>query len=208
MVIVVIVEFCQYILCIDKDICIYSTLGYGTQTKFTLCSSFRKQSSKNTGRDACRNLGGRKTFPAFPAHAQPEIIRIWQEAHSKTTNYCRSKAIGDATIFIHRSVYVCWCYDLVLSHYRNDDLVDTRIDVNFNHINLWLRVTSSLRQWSNALRIVRIFVHVICSLIHQCKFMASSSSSIVNTQREQVVINVHIALSIWNIFAHTLFILK
>ena len=24
---------------------------------------------------------GWKTFPAFPAHAQPEILRIWQEAH-------------------------------------------------------------------------------------------------------------------------------
>ena len=22
----------------------------------------------------------RKTFPAFPAHAQPSILRIWQEA--------------------------------------------------------------------------------------------------------------------------------
>ena len=25
-----------------------------------------------------------KTFPAFPAHAQPAILRIWQEAHIKT----------------------------------------------------------------------------------------------------------------------------
>ena len=24
-----------------------------------------------------------KTFPAFPAHAQPAILRIWQEAHEK-----------------------------------------------------------------------------------------------------------------------------
>ena len=140
-----------------------------------------------------------KTFPAFPVHAQPAILRIWQEAHSKTTNYCRSKGIGDATIFIHRSAFVCWCYDLVLSHYRNDDLVDTHIDVILITITLWLRVTSSLRQWNNTLGVIRIFIHVICSLIHQCKFMASSCSSIVNTQREQVVINVHIALSIWNI---------
>ena len=37
-----------------------------------------------TCRDACRDsysvvVG--KTFPAFPAHAQPAILRIWQEAH-------------------------------------------------------------------------------------------------------------------------------
>ena len=25
--------------------------------------------------------GGGKTFPAFPAHVQPAILRIWQEAH-------------------------------------------------------------------------------------------------------------------------------
>ena len=28
-----------------------------------------------------------KTFPAFPAHAQPAILRIWQEAHWITTVY-------------------------------------------------------------------------------------------------------------------------
>ena len=37
-----------------------------------------------TCRDACRDrlptVAG-KTFPAFPAHAQPAILRIWQEAH-------------------------------------------------------------------------------------------------------------------------------
>ena len=27
-----------------------------------------------------------KTFPAFPAHAQPAILRIWQEAHALTRN--------------------------------------------------------------------------------------------------------------------------
>ena len=39
-----------------------------------------------TCRDACRDrypavVG--KTFPAFPAHAQPAILRIGQEAHGK-----------------------------------------------------------------------------------------------------------------------------
>ena len=44
--------------------------------------------------DACRDhwpavLG--KTFPVFPAHAQPTLLRIWQEAHgSKATNHKRS----------------------------------------------------------------------------------------------------------------------
>ena len=37
-----------------------------------------------TCRDACRDrqtaVAG-KTFPAFPAYAQPAILRIWQEAH-------------------------------------------------------------------------------------------------------------------------------
>ena len=31
---------------------------------------------------ACAH-GGRKTFPAIPAHAQPTILRICQQAHSK-----------------------------------------------------------------------------------------------------------------------------
>ena len=28
-----------------------------------------------------------KTFPAFPAHAQPAILRIWQEAHARLSPY-------------------------------------------------------------------------------------------------------------------------
>ena len=40
-----------------------------------------------TWRDACQDrklafsFYSGKTFPAFPAHAQPAILRIWQEAH-------------------------------------------------------------------------------------------------------------------------------
>ena len=41
--------------------------------------------ASRTCRDACRDrlpaVAG-KTFPAFPAHAQPAIVRIWQEAHA------------------------------------------------------------------------------------------------------------------------------
>ena len=29
-----------------------------------------------------------KTFPAFPAHAQPTILRIWQEAHAHIIEGC------------------------------------------------------------------------------------------------------------------------
>ena len=29
----------------------------------------------------CHDAVAEKTFPAFPAHAQPAILRIWQEAH-------------------------------------------------------------------------------------------------------------------------------
>ena len=42
--------------------------------------------ASRTCRDACRDLysvGAGKTFPAFPAHAQPAILRIWQEAHKQ-----------------------------------------------------------------------------------------------------------------------------
>ena len=31
--------------------------------------------------------GGKKTFPAFPVHAQPAIIRIWQEAHGTSIHH-------------------------------------------------------------------------------------------------------------------------
>ena len=37
--------------------------------------------ASRTCRDACRDRQPGKTFPAFPAHAQPAMLRIWQEAH-------------------------------------------------------------------------------------------------------------------------------
>ena len=35
-------------------------------------------------------MSGSLTFPAFPAHAQPAILRIWQEAHARlfSTSLC------------------------------------------------------------------------------------------------------------------------
>ena len=38
-----------------------------------------------------------KTFPAFPAHAQPAILRIWQEAHGPTGN--KSSSVQVMTSF-------------------------------------------------------------------------------------------------------------
>ena len=43
-----------------------------------------------------------KTFPAFPAHAQPTILRIWQEAHS---GYRGKQSIGVRCGQCH---YICW----------------------------------------------------------------------------------------------------
>ena len=37
--------------------------------------------------------GGGETFPAFPAHVQPAILRIWQEAHSNAF-YCSLATFG------------------------------------------------------------------------------------------------------------------
>ena len=36
-------------------------------------------------------------FPAFPAHAQPAILRIWQEAHDK----------------VRDDIYISFLYDIV-----------------------------------------------------------------------------------------------
>ena len=37
--------------------------------------------------------GGEETFPAFPAHAQPTILCIWQEAHNLTQLYIPGAAL-------------------------------------------------------------------------------------------------------------------
>ena len=45
--------------------------------------------ASRTCRDACRDRYSalaRKTFPAFPAHAQPTSLHIWQEAHGFTNH--------------------------------------------------------------------------------------------------------------------------
>ena len=53
--------------------------------------------ASRTCRDACRDrlpaVAG-KTFPAFPAHAQLAILRIWQEAHVCLSNLQRAASQG------------------------------------------------------------------------------------------------------------------
>ena len=50
--------------------------------------------ASRTFRDACRDnllaMAG-KTFPAFPAHAQPSIERFWQETHIRCVSYMSSQ---------------------------------------------------------------------------------------------------------------------
>ena len=42
-----------------------------------------------------------KTFPAFPAHAQPAILRIWKEAHGKTTRYSNYIYLWTCIMLLH-----------------------------------------------------------------------------------------------------------
>ena len=55
--------------------------------------------------DACRDrepAEAGKTFPAFPAHAQPAILRIWQEAHGKT----KKNEVAVYTQTLHLSLHL------------------------------------------------------------------------------------------------------
>ena len=45
--------------------------------------------------------GGGKTFPAFPAHAQPLISRIWQEVHGMVVKYDKTFMYLGARLFIY-----------------------------------------------------------------------------------------------------------
>ena len=53
-----------------------------------------------------------KTFQAFPAHAQPAILRIWQEAHWHwyTPDWCqlnKLQALSVAFLVTHSCVFQC-----------------------------------------------------------------------------------------------------
>ena len=92
------------------------------------------------------NWRGEKTFPAFPAHAQPSILRIWQEAHGATIQYLnqwwprssasrpRSDHLLSSIRIIHDEENAHWCtrllchtsspcWQLVYTKYHFDGLV-------------------------------------------------------------------------------------
>ena len=51
-----------------------------------------------------------KTFPAFSAHAQPEISRIWQEAHTHGVCSCEGMDSVTINIFIDNMPHVIGVY--------------------------------------------------------------------------------------------------
>ena len=59
--------------------------------------------------------GGGKTFPAFPAHAQPAIWRIWQEAH------CQIPGTNVYTTVQSKSIQIHACYIETINNDDDDD---------------------------------------------------------------------------------------
>ena len=58
---------------------------------------------------ACRRFrpaAAGKTFPAFPAYAQSVILRIWQEAHDKTST--RKETLAGRVSLLPWIVFWCW----------------------------------------------------------------------------------------------------
>ena len=49
--------------------------------------------------------GGLENVPAFPAHAQPTILRIWQEAHGHR-NHC-NHLCGTSCVVLHMYMKMC-----------------------------------------------------------------------------------------------------
>ena len=72
--------------------------------------------ASRTGRDACRDRKpavADKTFPAFPAHAQPSILRIWREAYATAP-----ALIGSTTLVAMLNHYWSGNRTLTLSYKR------------------------------------------------------------------------------------------
>ena len=57
-----------------------------------------------------------ETFPAFPAHAQPAIVRIWKEAHGMTSPPCVSWVIDSSANILHTYEF---CYNILKWKCRN-----------------------------------------------------------------------------------------
>ena len=65
---------------------VFPATDFKAKCKLAIPACIMARASR-TCRDACRDLWSAmagKTFPAFPGHAQPAILRIWQEAHGTT----------------------------------------------------------------------------------------------------------------------------
>ena len=64
-------------------------------------------------------VSGGKTFPAFPAHAQPAILRIWQEAHWHewgTIPHGERPSHTFRQCFVYLAWYLCLCrYYLIIT---------------------------------------------------------------------------------------------
>ena len=82
--------------------------------------------------------GGRKTFPAFPSHAQPAILRIWKEALSGpvVVHYIIARVFPQGTI---------WCIVMFCDQYPS--ILNT---VNIIQLCCW-DVTGKLGQWHGSL---------------------------------------------------------
>ena len=74
-----------------------------------------------------------KTIPAFPAHAQPTILRIWQEAHGLALNRCQTI---DWTI-AHRN-HCCICVSMSLSWFKIMDLTKSENNNWFHIISTYI----------------------------------------------------------------------
>ena len=67
--------------------------------------------------------GGGETFPAFPTHAQPAILRIWKEANGRraSENFISTKLLKIT------SSSICWRWIWTLSRYPYQNIMLTFI---------------------------------------------------------------------------------
>ena len=63
-----------------------------------------------------------KTFPAFPAHAQPAILRIWQEAHG--SEFELTKDTPYLTLTGELMWFLLWVFDDHCQREWNFDKID------------------------------------------------------------------------------------
>ena len=74
-----------------------------------------------------------KAFPAFPAHAQPAVLRIWQEAHGSNDRYKLCKVIVNGFEKWWKFLPVTWSQNaLQLTHDSVHNLLILYCDVTVN----------------------------------------------------------------------------